>query len=170
MDGCTLFDIYSNGLISSWLISSEEIKVQPSQLSEAADSGTRMFEEQPQLEESFTIHLGTWPPVCLPPIHIFFDTCHSDKPFFPVENTVFKRIFVYFLQEHSWRRCTTCGLSEQTCSISVNTDDTAAVERSYGAYKRPFHCTRPHSAGWCCWSTTGSTPTAASREVSRCAQ
>ncbi|XP_037539317.1 protein C12orf4 homolog isoform X1 [Nematolebias whitei] len=36
----------------------EEIKVQPSQLSEAADSGTRMFEEQPQLEESFTIHLG----------------------------------------------------------------------------------------------------------------
>uniref|UniRef100_A0A1A8GTS5 Chromosome 12 open reading frame 4 n=1 Tax=Nothobranchius korthausae TaxID=1143690 RepID=A0A1A8GTS5_9TELE len=36
----------------------EEIKVQPSQLSEEADSGTRMFEEQPQLEESFTIHLG----------------------------------------------------------------------------------------------------------------
>ncbi|XP_078805150.1 ferry endosomal RAB5 effector complex subunit 3 isoform X2 [Oryzias latipes] len=36
----------------------EEIKVQPSQLSEAADSGVRMFEEQPQLEESFTIHLG----------------------------------------------------------------------------------------------------------------
>ncbi|XP_045892568.1 protein C12orf4 homolog [Micropterus dolomieu] len=36
----------------------EEIKVQPSQLSELADSGARMFEEQPQLEESFTIHLG----------------------------------------------------------------------------------------------------------------
>lgn len=36
----------------------EEIKVQPSQLSEATDSGARMFEEQPQLEESFTIHLG----------------------------------------------------------------------------------------------------------------
>ncbi|KAM7396361.1 hypothetical protein PAMP_019406 [Pampus punctatissimus] len=36
----------------------EEIKVQPSQLTEAADSGARMFEEQPQLEESFTIHLG----------------------------------------------------------------------------------------------------------------
>ncbi|XP_047204526.1 protein C12orf4 homolog isoform X2 [Girardinichthys multiradiatus] len=36
----------------------EEIKVQPSQLSEAADSGTRIFEEQPLLEESFTIHLG----------------------------------------------------------------------------------------------------------------
>ncbi|XP_013889630.1 ferry endosomal RAB5 effector complex subunit 3 isoform X3 [Austrofundulus limnaeus] len=36
----------------------EEIKVQPSQLSEAADSGTRMFEEQSLLEESFTIHLG----------------------------------------------------------------------------------------------------------------
>lgn len=33
--------------------------MQPSQLSEAADSGARMFEEQPQLEESFTIHLGT---------------------------------------------------------------------------------------------------------------
>lgn len=38
---------------------SEEIKVQPSQLSEPPDSGARMFEEQPQLEESFTIHLGT---------------------------------------------------------------------------------------------------------------
>uniref|UniRef100_A0A8C5GDP5 CL004 protein n=1 Tax=Gouania willdenowi TaxID=441366 RepID=A0A8C5GDP5_GOUWI len=36
----------------------EEIKMQPSQLSEASDSGARMFEEQPQLEESFTIHLG----------------------------------------------------------------------------------------------------------------
>lgn len=36
----------------------EEIKVQQSQLSEAADSGTHMYEEQPQLEESFTIHLG----------------------------------------------------------------------------------------------------------------
>ncbi|XP_062418742.1 protein C12orf4 homolog isoform X3 [Pungitius pungitius] len=36
----------------------EEIKVQPSQQSELADSGARMFEEQPQLEESFTIHLG----------------------------------------------------------------------------------------------------------------
>uniref|UniRef100_A0A8C6T2A5 Chromosome 12 open reading frame 4 n=1 Tax=Neogobius melanostomus TaxID=47308 RepID=A0A8C6T2A5_9GOBI len=36
----------------------EEIKVQPSQLSEAAESGSRMYEEQPQLEESFTIHLG----------------------------------------------------------------------------------------------------------------
>ncbi|XP_008309373.1 ferry endosomal RAB5 effector complex subunit 3 [Cynoglossus semilaevis] len=36
----------------------EEIKVQPSQLSEPTDSGSRMFEEQPQLEESFTIHLG----------------------------------------------------------------------------------------------------------------
>ncbi|KAM9754002.1 ferry endosomal RAB5 effector complex subunit 3 [Menidia menidia] len=39
-------------------IINEEIKVQSRQLSEAADSGTRMFEEQPQLEESFTIHLG----------------------------------------------------------------------------------------------------------------
>ncbi|XP_056272537.1 protein C12orf4 homolog isoform X2 [Pseudoliparis swirei] len=36
----------------------EEIKVQPGQQSELADSGARMFEEQPQLEESFTIHLG----------------------------------------------------------------------------------------------------------------
>ncbi|XP_068578703.1 ferry endosomal RAB5 effector complex subunit 3 [Cebidichthys violaceus] len=36
----------------------EEIKVQSSQLSELADSGARLFEEQPQLEESFTIHLG----------------------------------------------------------------------------------------------------------------
>ena len=42
----------------AWLISSEEIKMQPNQLSELADSGARMFEEQPQLEESFTIHLG----------------------------------------------------------------------------------------------------------------
>ncbi|XP_061826219.1 ferry endosomal RAB5 effector complex subunit 3 isoform X3 [Nerophis lumbriciformis] len=36
----------------------EEIKMQPSQLSEPSESGGRMFEEQPQLEESFTIHLG----------------------------------------------------------------------------------------------------------------
>uniref|UniRef100_A0A3Q3VPF0 Uncharacterized protein n=1 Tax=Mola mola TaxID=94237 RepID=A0A3Q3VPF0_MOLML len=36
----------------------EEIKVQSSQLSEPADSGSRMFEAQPLLEESFTIHLG----------------------------------------------------------------------------------------------------------------
>ncbi|KAM4619360.1 ferry endosomal RAB5 effector complex subunit 3 [Polymixia lowei] len=36
----------------------EEIKVQPSQLSELPDSGARLYEEQPQLEESFTIHLG----------------------------------------------------------------------------------------------------------------
>nr|XP_057943837.1 protein C12orf4 homolog [Doryrhamphus excisus]XP_057943838.1 protein C12orf4 homolog [Doryrhamphus excisus]XP_057943839.1 protein C12orf4 homolog [Doryrhamphus excisus]XP_057943840.1 protein C12orf4 homolog [Doryrhamphus excisus]XP_057943841.1 protein C12orf4 homolog [Doryrhamphus excisus]XP_057943842.1 protein C12orf4 homolog [Doryrhamphus excisus] len=36
----------------------EEIKVQPSQMVEPSESGGRMFEEQPQLEESFTIHLG----------------------------------------------------------------------------------------------------------------
>ncbi|XP_077424146.1 ferry endosomal RAB5 effector complex subunit 3 isoform X2 [Vanacampus margaritifer] len=36
----------------------EEIKVQSSQLSEPSDSGGRMFEEPPQMEESFTIHLG----------------------------------------------------------------------------------------------------------------
>ncbi|KAK7891143.1 hypothetical protein WMY93_023106 [Mugilogobius chulae] len=36
----------------------EEIKVQSSQLSEEGESGSRMFEEQPLLEESFTIHLG----------------------------------------------------------------------------------------------------------------
>ncbi|XP_077568192.1 ferry endosomal RAB5 effector complex subunit 3 [Stigmatopora nigra] len=36
----------------------EEIKVQSSQLSEPSDSAVRMFEESPQLEESFTIHLG----------------------------------------------------------------------------------------------------------------
>ncbi|XP_051917646.1 protein C12orf4 homolog isoform X2 [Hippocampus zosterae] len=36
----------------------EEIKVQSSQLSESSDSGDQMFEEQPQMEESFTIHLG----------------------------------------------------------------------------------------------------------------
>ncbi|XP_037109129.1 protein C12orf4 homolog [Syngnathus acus] len=36
----------------------EEIKVQSSPLSEPSDSGDRMFEEKPQMEESFTIHLG----------------------------------------------------------------------------------------------------------------
>lgn len=36
----------------------EEIKVQPSQLTEAQEPGDRRFEEQRQLEESFTIHLG----------------------------------------------------------------------------------------------------------------
>lgn len=40
------------------LISSEEIMVQSGQLSGLADSGSRVFEEQPLLEESFTIHLG----------------------------------------------------------------------------------------------------------------
>lgn len=40
------------------MIRSEEIKMQPSQMSELTDSGARMFEEQPLLEESFTIHLG----------------------------------------------------------------------------------------------------------------
>ncbi|XP_075998644.1 ferry endosomal RAB5 effector complex subunit 3 [Genypterus blacodes] len=39
-------------------IINEEIKVQSSQLSELADAGARLYEEQPQLEESFTIHLG----------------------------------------------------------------------------------------------------------------
>uniref|UniRef100_A0A8C1BSS9 FERRY endosomal RAB5 effector complex subunit 3 n=2 Tax=Cyprinus carpio TaxID=7962 RepID=A0A8C1BSS9_CYPCA len=36
----------------------EEIKVQPGQLGEAGEAGARLFEEQRQLEESFTIHLG----------------------------------------------------------------------------------------------------------------
>ncbi|KAL4659445.1 hypothetical protein GN956_G2658 [Arapaima gigas] len=36
----------------------EEIKVKPSQLTEPPDAGPRLFEEQQQLEESFTIHLG----------------------------------------------------------------------------------------------------------------
>ncbi|KAG9271959.1 hypothetical protein AMEX_G12901 [Astyanax mexicanus] len=36
----------------------EEIKVQSGQLAEAGDMGARHFEEQRQLEESFTIHLG----------------------------------------------------------------------------------------------------------------
>ncbi|XP_060932483.1 protein C12orf4 homolog isoform X2 [Limanda limanda] len=39
-------------------IINEELKMQPNQMSEVADSGSRMFEEQSQLEESFTIHLG----------------------------------------------------------------------------------------------------------------
>uniref|UniRef100_W5NIX9 FERRY endosomal RAB5 effector complex subunit 3 n=1 Tax=Lepisosteus oculatus TaxID=7918 RepID=W5NIX9_LEPOC len=37
---------------------SEEIKVQPSQLSESQEPSERLFEDQRQLEESFTIHLG----------------------------------------------------------------------------------------------------------------
>ncbi|XP_041694114.1 protein C12orf4 homolog isoform X2 [Coregonus clupeaformis] len=36
----------------------EEIKVQPSQLTQEAEPGARLYEEQRQLEESFTIHLG----------------------------------------------------------------------------------------------------------------
>lgn len=40
------------------LISSEEIMVQSGQLTGLAESGPRVFEEQPLLEESFTIHLG----------------------------------------------------------------------------------------------------------------
>ncbi|XP_066864674.1 ferry endosomal RAB5 effector complex subunit 3 isoform X2 [Kogia breviceps] len=37
---------------------SEEIKVQPSQLRESAETNGRIYEEQRKLEESFTIHLG----------------------------------------------------------------------------------------------------------------
>ncbi|XP_043370579.1 protein C12orf4 homolog isoform X2 [Dermochelys coriacea] len=37
---------------------SEEIKVQPSQLRESVEGSGRIYEEQRQLEESFTIHLG----------------------------------------------------------------------------------------------------------------
>ncbi|KAH1186666.1 hypothetical protein KIL84_019415 [Mauremys mutica] len=37
---------------------SEEIKVQPSQLRESVEGNGRIYEEQRQLEESFTIHLG----------------------------------------------------------------------------------------------------------------
>lgn len=51
----TLFLIH---FLFARLFPREEIKVQPSQLLEVADPGARMFEEQPQLEESFTIHLG----------------------------------------------------------------------------------------------------------------
>ncbi|XP_042179224.1 protein C12orf4 homolog isoform X2 [Oncorhynchus tshawytscha] len=36
----------------------EEIKVQPSQLTVESEPGARLYEEQRQLEESFTIHLG----------------------------------------------------------------------------------------------------------------
>ncbi|MCJ8734426.1 hypothetical protein PDJAM_G00235390 [Pangasius djambal] len=36
----------------------QEIKVQPGQLTEAGELGARVFEEHRQLEESFTIHLG----------------------------------------------------------------------------------------------------------------
>lgn len=60
--------VISHSIYPYWLfahmMNSEEIKVQTSQLSEPADSGARMFEEQPQLEESFTIHLGDWPLTC----------------------------------------------------------------------------------------------------------
>lgn len=50
---------------------SEEIKVQPSQLTVESEPGARLYEEQRQLEESFTIHLGTilsvspWKHCCL---------------------------------------------------------------------------------------------------------
>lgn len=51
------------------------------------------------------------------------------------------------------------------CWISANTDDTAAAEPSCGGCRRLFRCTPSHCAVWCSWSITGSTPTAASREV-----
>lgn len=50
---------------------------------------------------------------------------------------------------------------------SASTGGMAAVEKSCGGCRRPSLSTRPLSAGWCCWSTTGSTPTVASRKV-RC--
>ncbi len=44
--------------LRTYLCFSEEIKVQPGQLEGAGEAGARLFEEQRQLEESFTIHLG----------------------------------------------------------------------------------------------------------------
>lgn len=70
-----------------------------------------------------------------------------------------------FVQGHNWRRCTTYGWSGRTYWTSVSTGGTAAVGRSWGGYRRRFRSTPRHSVAWCCWSTTGSTPTVASREV-----
>lgn len=83
-------DIHSDWYVFAWLTSSEEIKVQPSQLSELADSGARMFEEQPQLEESFTIHLGAWLLTCSPSVCIQF--CVS----WHASNHVHKTLLLHF--------------------------------------------------------------------------
>lgn len=158
-----LMDIRWIDLVA-WLISSEEIMVQPSQLSEAADSGTRMFEEQPQLEESFTIHLGT----VLHFLCVIFLFTHDSLQFNKSAIVLFyQNNCSFFDQEPNWRRCTTCAWFELTFWTSVNTGNTAAVEPSWDDCRRPFQCTLPHSVGWCCWSITGSTPTVGSREVSR---
>ena len=74
-------------------------------------------------------------------------------------------IYICCVQGPSWRRCTTCGWSGPTCWTSVNTVSTAAGGQSWGVCRRPCRSTPPPSVGWCCWWTTGSTPTAASREV-----
>lgn len=76
-----------------------------------------------------------------------------------------KMLHFFKIQEHNWRRCTTCGWSGQMCWISVNTGTTAAVEQSCGGCRRRSRCTPPRSVVWCCWLTTGWTPTVASREV-----
>lgn len=98
------------------------------------------------------------------------------KYHFLIQSLQWKLLFFFFSfllkpsifdQEHSWRQCTTCDSSGQTCWTSASTGGTVVVEQSWGVCRRPFHSTHPPSVVWCCWSTTESTPTAASREVRR---
>ena len=157
------FNLYWLICLCDWF-PSEEIKVQQSQLSEPPDSGARMFEEQPQLEESFTIHLGAWRLTCLIHSYVTADASVTIfiKHFYCVVLRFFRlsinmtyidffNVFVsvctcyFFDQELNWRPCTTCGWSEQTCWISVSTVATAAAGQSCGGSRRPSLCTPPRS-------------------------
>lgn len=161
------------------LISSEEIMVQSGQLSGLADSGSRVFEEQPLLEESFTIHLGASYTFNMNDFvhykHAWMYRTSAKISCSDTKSSVKVAVFFFsfllkpsiFDQEHNWRQCTTCDSSGQTCWTSASTGGTVVVEQSWGVCRRPFHSTHPPSVVWCCWSTTESTPTAASREVRR---
>lgn len=97
-------------------------------------------------------------------------TCSLYYNIYSMQKRCFWFIFLCVLtqkkkKEHNWRPCTTCGLSGLTYWISANTGDMAAVVQSCGGCRQPFRSTPRRSAVWCCWLTTGSIRTVASREV-----
>lgn len=117
--------------VSTFWIFSEEIKVQSSALSELTDSGSRMYEEQPLLEESFTIHLGARH-AHIHNLFALFIIVFTSRQW----NTVLIRLSTDsakhfpFDQEPNLRRCTTSGWSALMSWTSASTGGTGAVGRS----------------------------------------
>lgn len=100
--------------------------MQSSVLSELTDSGSRIYEEQPLLEESFTIHLGAQHT----PHSVAFFNSIALLYLFSINISTQSLIHFSLNQEHNLRRCTISGWSEQMYWTSANTGDMGAVERS----------------------------------------